>query len=316
MMGKMGRMLLIALVVLAMGFNIVAQAQQAPPAFSKQSPPNGAVNVGTYVTLRWDAVAGTQKYCISTSNGCPNGDAGYITATGNTVTLNLLPNTTYIWQVRNYNGSVFTPANGQGQFWRFTTMPAVTKLSPVNGAISQPTTVNLQWSSYPAGTFARYCLSATLGCPNGYIPVNGTSVTVNVPAALTRYWHVRIYDSFGNFTPTNGQGMWWGFSTINSPPGNFRKTSPANGQQIQSNSVTLQWTAASGVQNYEVWYRCVSLSGSPCGESTRQVQGTQTSIATGSTGRYSWRIRACNQIGCTTADASTGGQIWTFTKPL
>lgn len=93
-----------------------------PGAFNKSSPSDGALDVTTPVTLRWGTAAGATEYgyCVDSTNACPGEDAGYTRLNATSVTLNLQPGTTYFWQVRAYNASGNTPANGVSGWSHFT----------------------------------------------------------------------------------------------------------------------------------------------------------------------------------------------------
>jgi len=90
-----------------------------PPLFGKLSPVNGAVDLGSAVTLSWSAVADAGYWvCWDTTNNntCdgawwPNGSVGARTLTG-------LPPGTYYWQVRAQRSSGTTDADN-GTWWTF-----------------------------------------------------------------------------------------------------------------------------------------------------------------------------------------------------
>lgn len=60
----------------------------------------------------------------------------------------------------------------------------------------------------------RIDTTADLYCdlPN-FIQVNGTSLVVNLAAGTTYSWQVRAVGANGVWTPGNGSGQWWGFTT-------------------------------------------------------------------------------------------------------
>ncbi|GEM_PF-6137477 len=101
-----------------------------PTAFTKNSPPNGALNRPINLTLSWSASSpeATYEYCYDTTNdnNCAawidNGPATSVAVTG------LSHNTTYYWQVRANNPAGTTEANG-GTWWSFRTAPLkITKI--------------------------------------------------------------------------------------------------------------------------------------------------------------------------------------------
>jgi hypothetical protein len=91
-----------------------------PPLFSKLAPANGAIDLGSTVTLQWSAVADAGYYVCwdTTNNGAcdggwwPNGGVSARTLTG-------LPPGTYYWQVRAVRSSGATDADN-GTWFSFT----------------------------------------------------------------------------------------------------------------------------------------------------------------------------------------------------
>ena len=92
----------------------------APAAFNKTSPANGATGVAIAPALSWGTSSGADSYetCYGTSTGCTDWtDAGSATS----VNLSGLSyNQTYYWQVQAVKGSATTQAN-VGAYWAFTT---------------------------------------------------------------------------------------------------------------------------------------------------------------------------------------------------
>ena len=91
-----------------------------PPLFGKLTPANGAIDLGSSVTVQWSPVADAGYYvCWDTTNNntCdgtwwPNGAAAARTLTG-------LPSGTYDWQIRALRSSGVTDADN-GTWWTFT----------------------------------------------------------------------------------------------------------------------------------------------------------------------------------------------------
>jgi hypothetical protein len=95
-----------------------------PGNFNKISPETLSEDASTSRTLSWSPASGTLKYsyCIDTiNNNACNGDWQNVEAATSVTLNNLLPNTTYYWQVNAYSvGGVGTPADN-GTWWSFTT---------------------------------------------------------------------------------------------------------------------------------------------------------------------------------------------------
>jgi hypothetical protein len=97
-----------------------------PPAFSKTSPVDGAINQPTLLRLTFEASAGATDYefCYDTinNNDCdhPQGWGGFSGRTYVDIS-GLSNNTTYYWQVRANNAGGTTYAN-TGAWWSFTTL--------------------------------------------------------------------------------------------------------------------------------------------------------------------------------------------------
>ena len=139
------------------GGPIAATVSDAPTAFAKTSPLNGAANRPTAVVLQWDASTNVTRYeyCIDQVANAQC-DTGWLSAGRNTeadVTLN--PGTTYQWQVRAVGGSGTTDANG-GAWWTFSTAACTLVIDPPSatlgaeaggGTISVTTQAGCAWTA-------------------------------------------------------------------------------------------------------------------------------------------------------------------------
>ncbi len=108
----------------AMKFTLI---ETAPPiAFDKIGPVNTSIQVENPVTLTWTTsnTAIDYDYCIDTTND--NSCDQWISSGSSTSVIvdNLLPNTTYYWQVKSENTGGITYANNDStNYWSFTTQP-------------------------------------------------------------------------------------------------------------------------------------------------------------------------------------------------
>ena len=121
---------------------------EAPGAFNKFKPVNGATKVEIYPQLSWNesARAASYYYCLDTTND--NTCSNWISET--VAVAELSPGTTYYWQIKAVNDNGTTYANGDLAFWSFTT--GAPPPAPVLNAIINNDgdgTYIVSWSSSP-----------------------------------------------------------------------------------------------------------------------------------------------------------------------
>jgi hypothetical protein len=95
----------------------------APAAFSKSAPANGATDQPLDPTLSWDSSSGaaSYEYCYYITESSDCNEPWTLTTTNTSVGLSgLAPNTTYHWQVRAVNTGGTTHADTD-TWWSFTT---------------------------------------------------------------------------------------------------------------------------------------------------------------------------------------------------
>lgn len=289
-----------------------------PGAFNKTSPTNGSERMNTGI-LSWSvsADADTYEYCYDTTddNAC---DTWLSAGTAISVTLlDLLPNTTYYWQVRARNDGGFTYADGSGtNFWSFTTsLPpgAFNKISPTNGS-NQSNRVTLSWNASSDAAAYEYCYDTTNDndCSTWLSAGDDISVTIfDLTPNTTYYWQVRAVNIFDTVYADGGSTDFWSFTT--SLPTAFNKTGPADGSD-QINAVNISWSASTNVDGYEFCFD--TTNDNACSMWT--PVGTNTSVALtnldpGAT--YYWQVRARNASGVTYADGSSNA-FWSFRTNL
>ena len=300
------------------GFTTVPQA---PGAFAKSSPANGATAQPTSLTLTWGTSTGASsyEYCYDTSgdNAC---SAWTNTGSTTSAVLNgLSENTTYYWHVKAINPSGTTYSNGSATaFWSFTTgynpPGAFTKTSPANGATAQPTSLTLSWGASSGAASYEYCYdtSGDNACSAWTANGNSTSASLSgLSSATTYYWHVRAINAGGSTYAGGSATAFWSFTTASTaPPGAFSKTSPASGSMGITTSAVLSWGASSAATSYEF---CVDkVDNSTCDTSWvsagSNLSASPSGLLSGSV--YYWQVRAVNTGGTTLADAGTW---WSFT---
>ncbi len=192
----------------------------APGAFAKLSPTNGASGQATSLSISWETSSGatSYEYCYDISN-----DGACSTWTGNgtatSVSLSgLSVGTTYYWQVRATNASGSTYANGSATaYWSFATalIPpgAFGKGLPANAATEQSTSPTISWSASSNAASYQYCYDTTNddACTS-WVAAAGTSASLSgLSAGATYYWQVRAINATGSDTYADN-GSYWSFS--------------------------------------------------------------------------------------------------------
>lgn len=286
-----------------------------PGAFNKSSPANAAtavaMNASNQVTLSWGAStnAVSYQYKISTTSG-----GGTYTSTGanTSVTVTLAHNTLYYWNVKAINTSGETVSNSGTQYSFTTEMETPTafnKSSPANSSINVSRTPTLSWGTSTYATTYYYRYSTTSG--GGTWTSNGSSTSKTLPllsANTTYYWHVYATNNSGDIVYSNSNTQ-YSFTTRMETPGDFNKSSPANGATLQpKTNLTLSWGASAHATTY--YYRYSTTSGG----GTWTSNGSSTSkVITGLTPKatYYWHVYATNSSGdITYANSNTQ---WSFT---
>jgi hypothetical protein len=271
------------------------------------APADGAINQEANVLLDWTAFSGITgylyQYDTSPTFNSPNLFNGIIGATSQVASANLLFNTTYYWRVRAYHA---TDTSAYGPVWSFTTINAITNLSPANGAINQETNVTLDWTAFSGitGYLYQYDTSPSFNSPNlfnGIIGATSQVASANLLFNTTYYWRVRAYHA----ADTSAYGPVWSFTTINA----ISNLSPANGAVNQEANVTLDWTAFSGITGYLYQYDTSPSFNSP--NLFNGIIGATSQVASANllfNTTYYWRVRAYHA-----ADTSAYGPVWSFT---
>ncbi len=290
-----------------------------PEAFDKITPTDNAVGQSIAPSLDWAASFGatSYEYCIDQSlNSSCNGE--WTSAGINTeVALAGLPNsTTHEWQARAVNDAGNTEANG-GAWWQFTTVVAApaafTKTTPMDNAVGQSTSPNLDWVVSAGATEYEYCIDSS---DNDSCDGAWTSTGTGISAALagldadTEYfWQARATNP-GGTTQADG-GSWWQFTTVVAAPVGFAKISPTDNTVGQSTSLTLDWAVSAGATEYEV---CIDITDNDSCDGAWTSSGLSTSAnlaGLDADTEHFWQARAMNSGGTTEANAGTWWQFRT-----
>jgi hypothetical protein len=271
------------------------------------SPANGATNQNANTILDWTAFSGISGYLYQydtsptfNSANLFNGSTG---ATSQVTLANLQFNTTYYWRVRAFHA---TDTSAYGPTWSFTTINAITNLTPANGATNQDANTILDWTAFSgiSGYLYQYDTSPTFNSANlfnGSIGATSQVTLANLQFNTTYYWRVRAYHA----DDTSAYGPVWSFTTINS----IINLSPANGAINQDVNAILDWTAFSGISGYLYQYDTSPIFNSANlfnGSIGATSQVTLANLQFNTT--YYWRVRAFH-----VTDTSAYGPVWSFT---
>jgi hypothetical protein len=289
-----------------------------PAAFLKTSPATGAINRPVSPTLKWGASSGatSYEYCYDTTNDSVCSTSWISNGASTSVILNLLPNTTYYWQVRAVSVVGMTYANGSAtSFWNFKTgvLPGIlNKSGPSDATINQPVSLTLSWSASTGATSYWYCYDTSNDNACTTWVSNGTATSKllsGLAGNTTYYWQVRATNAIGSAYGNGSSTDYWSFTT-GALPGTLNKISPTTAVTNQPLSLTLSWEASTGAASYEYCYD--KTNDNAC---TGWVSnGTSTSkLLSGLAGNttYYWQVRAVNPIGMTYANG-VATSYWSF----
>ncbi len=268
----------------------------APDQVTGASPADGAIDQDLNVDLSWSAAARASNYDVyfgQTSPGTLQGNQAGVTYEPGSLSIN----TTYYWRIDSNNVAGMTTGN----VWSFTTMavPAqVTGASPADAATNQSITQDISWSAASGATnYDVYFGETSPGTSQG----NQAAIsfdTGSMDNATTYYWRIDSNNAAGMTT-----GNVWSFTTIVAAPAQVTGASPADAATNQSITQDISWSAATGADNYDVYFGQTSPG-------TLQGNQVTTSFDTGSMSNattYYWRIDSNNVGGTTT------GNVWSFT---
>ncbi len=275
-----------------------------PPPFAKSAPASGTALTGNLVTLSWATVtSASYLVCVGTSHDgtC---HTGWFSTSATSVAMTGLAPGTYYWQARAVTSTTTTDADG-ATWWSFTVpTPAFTKTAPAAGATGLATYVPMNWGSATGATNYDVCVTTTgPACDTAWQSNAASTATGRTLTAGTYYWQVRATVSGSSVYADNGT---WNVFTVGTAAATFGKVSPANGDSLGINPVTLSWSAVNGAA-FEL---CVGVTTDNVCHTAWINMGTATSATLSGlgSGTFYWQVRATT----TTTREADAGTWWSF----
>ena len=182
------------------------------------SPSNGAGNQPISLSLSWNTSTNAATYAVQVSTDAVFGSTvtAQIGLTGTSAAVSGLVNSaTYYWRVGAKDAG---GVSGWSGTWSFTTVIAVPDVpqlsSPASGAIAQPVTLSLGWST--SARAASYSVEVSTDAGFGSFIANGSGITATSMALsglgnnVTYFWKVQAADA-GGASAWSGE---WSFTTL------------------------------------------------------------------------------------------------------
>ena len=278
------------------------------------SPPNGAVNQQTNLTLSWSSVSGATSYSLqvaldqSFTNLIVNQSG--MTSTSYNVT-GLLSGTTYYWRA---GASTLVLFSGWSNSWNFTTAASVITLSPptlsspANGAVDQPLNLTLAWNIVSNADSYHLQLSTnssfnTLVADDSNLTQTTYPLSRPLGANQTYYWRVSAENTSTNSSWSNV----WSFTTSSNSLASPQNLYPANGAVNQPVTIHLGWNSISGSNSYilqiatDSSFKSIILFQSGITNTSDPVSGLLNNTI------YYWHVKAVNNT-----DSSAYSSVWNF----
>lgn len=271
-----------------------------PAAPVLTAPPNNALDQPLSMTLEWNGSNSADWYHVQLST-----DAGFATTVVNdSITeaslqvQSLQVGTKYYWRVQAGNEGGLSEWSAVRDFTTIPPTPTIpTPVSPADESVNQPKTLTLSWSG--SASADDYALQVSTDPSFATTTVDASalsSTTMEVgplASGVTYYWRVNARNAGG----TSDWSQPWSFTTVPNAPDAPVLSSPADGAENQSTTLTMSWGAVSGATRYRL-----QVSASPAFASTvvdsSNIAGTAVDVGPLATStQYYWRVLAANEGG-------------------
>ena len=234
----------------------------------------------------------------------------------NAALYNLNAGTTYYWQVAALAGSSSTTS----AVWSFTTpgtapgaqgaptLSAPTGPYPVNGGISEATTLTAQWGSVSGATQYQVYLGSSASSLSLSTTVSAPTVNAafyNLAAGTTYYW--KVVAVAGSNTASSAI---WSFTTPGASPSQTLSAPtivwPLNGSTGSATTLTGQWAPVTGAAQYQVYFGSSSTN-LTLYETVSAPAVNAAFYNLNANATYYWKVVAVS------GSSSTSGAVWSFT---
>jgi hypothetical protein len=289
-------------------------AQLPPPTLIYPAP--GAINIPTTLTFDWSDVSGAVSYNLFVQRGFDTTiyQEG-ITQSQYTVPTGILaPNTTYIWSVRTYNGTIYGNYAPFRNFTTTVTAPPPPNLSqPPNNATNVSITPTFEWNPSPGAEY--YQIQVAIGSNFDPWTINASGITSTqyiVPQSqhlangTGYFWRVKAFNQ-------GGQSDWstvWSFSTVPAPPPPPTLLQPPNNATNVSLTPLLQWTQVFGATAYHLILTTATNTTITDTITTNTGYQVPQGYLSGST-QYKWSVASINLGG-----EGAFSAVFTFTTQI
>jgi hypothetical protein len=292
----------------------------APSTPNLSSPTNGAIQEPITLTLSWQSVTGatSYKWYFQRSTSLLAEDADFFSTTllsaspSRTGSGGCDSGQTYYWHVKAF---VANDSSMWSSIWSFATvpffsMPSVPVLiSPTNNSSGVPIYASLQWNTSTSATSYEAEISSTMSFSNTIYDQQSVSIYLNnsspLNTATSYYWRARAssLDSTSNWSSA------WSFVTA-LPPKLPLLSSPSNGANIQSLSITFSWQSSNEPTEWEenLWDSTNSPNSDSLIWGFMISSKSDTTFTASPNKTYRWQV-----YGIEAGGNSGWSSIWSFT---
>jgi len=265
------------------------------------SPVDNAVRQSISLSLNWNTTMRAESYRLQVStdrnfSSFATDDSTLTTTSGQLTGLS--NNTKYYWRVNAKNAG---GTSAYSTVWNFTTIVAIPDVpvlgSPVDNAVSQPTTLLLNWNTMPGADIYRLQVSTDQNFSLLVVDDSTLTITSEQLTGLSNntkyYWRVQAKNAGG----TSAYSMVWDFTTVVAIPDVPVPVSPVDNVVDQPTTLSLNWNMAMRAESYRLQVSTDQNFGSFASDdstiATTSIQLTDLSNNI----KYYWRVNAKNAGG-------------------